>query len=161
PDDVGARVVTYYAPIRGELFDYWSDWKKAFDEFGNEIGDKLGDLGAIVDEVHTRNPDPERALAEIHRWFQTQVRSIYEPSWREQHDGHPGWNAVKRDYSINALLRRGWGDDYQINAAFAAAARRLGFEACVALTGDRDRGSFDLEVMGYPPDNAVTAVRPK
>lgn len=159
PLDRSGRVVTFYVPERGEQILYWSLLKQLFDEAQNDVGDNLGDLAAIVDGVHAHNADPDGALAEMQRWFQTHIRCISEPSWQEARDGHPDGSTVKHDTSVNGLLQRGWGSDYFINVAFAAAARRLGVDACVALAGDRSEGGFDANVMGYPPANALTAVR--
>jgi hypothetical protein len=135
--EADATVVTYYVPRGGDLWTYWTVWKEGFEELGKEVGKKLGDLDPITDQALAQNADRWAALHEVFRWLQRRVRCVDELDWDERQSGFRDFGPVRHDFSIPGLLSRGWGIPYQINSAFAAAARKLGFQAYVILVGDR------------------------
>jgi Domain of Unknown Function with PDB structure (DUF3857) len=182
--DAGARVATYYGFGNTTVTGYWSFAKRAMEVVGERYLNDLGPLESVVSDASAHTADPLEALAIVHRWLETHVRAIHELSWTERQGNRPrpriealegrfedprapGWpvvvwqwvvGPVRKDSPIRSLVEHGWGTPYEINAAFVAAAQRLGLQACVAFVGDRRDEPFDGQI-GQLPGDVISAVR--
>jgi hypothetical protein len=159
--DSGGGVVTFYTLPNVSSIQFWSAWKRLFDLVATEFGKKMGTFANVVDDARAKAPDSTAALDEVCRWLRSNVRSNAELSW-EQLQAPPR----ERDYwaansSLADMIKKREGTPFEINLAFATAAQRLGFDACVCLVRDRREGVFDYDVIGALPTEPVTAVRPK
>ncbi len=159
--DGGPRVVTSYVPYTMGPLDFWSLWKHALDEVAGEFGKNLGGLGKVIEQAQARRSDPEQALGDVYRWLQANVRSSAELSWSDLQAGSKERSFWRKESSVADLIKHGAGSPYEINLAFSSAAQKLGFEACVVLVRDRREGTFDYNLISWPPSEPITAVRPK
>ena len=159
--DSGGGVVTYYTWPNTTSIQFWSRWKRLFDLVATDFGKDMGSFAGVVDTARAKAPDSLAALDDVSRWLRSNVHSTAELSWEELQAAPHERNYWGASSSLAEMIKSRKGSPFEINLALAAAAQRLGFEACVCLVRDRREGVFDYDVIGLLPTEPLTAVQTK
>ncbi|HSK43119.1 MAG TPA: transglutaminase domain-containing protein, partial [Candidatus Binatia bacterium] len=88
--------------------------------------------------------DPEEKLRKLYARVQ-EVRNLY---WeRERSASEEKKEQLKENNSVVDVLKRGYGNSYEISALFVAMARAAGFNASLILVAGRERRFFRPEFL--------------
>ena len=140
-DEVRAWLFLYYtADSKTEPAKYWQDMGKRFFEVTKDDMKVNDDVKNAVPGIIGDATTPEQKLRRIYDFCRTKIKNLS--------DDASGMTAeekakIKDSKSPAATLKRGMGTSSDIDLLFAALAKAAGFDARLALSGNRDDLFFD------------------
>jgi hypothetical protein len=145
-DQVKSWMYIYYtAESNVKPEEYWKNISKAF--FENSKGAlKVNDeIKSTTAEVISGATTDEEKLRKIYQYCKTQIKNLSYSSNVTEED----WKKVNNAKNSIDTLRLKMGSPGDIDVLFGAMARAAGFEARLALSGDRSEMFFDPTVPNY------------
>jgi hypothetical protein len=140
-DEVRSWVFLYYTgDNKVEAAKYWKDTGKAIYEASKDemkVSDEVKSaIAGIVGDATT----PEEKLRRIYDFCRTQIKNISDDASGLSDDEK---KKLKENKSPGETLQRRMGTGGNIDMLFAALAKAAGFDARLALSGNRDDLFFD------------------
>lgn len=140
-DEVRSWVFLFYSEDeKTEIAKYWQDIGKALFE-ATKDGMKVNDdvkaaIAGIVGDAST----PEEKLHRLYDFCRLKIKNIDDDASGMSEDEK---KKIKENKSPGDTLKRGMGTGGNIDVLFAALAKAAGFDARLALSGNRDDLFFD------------------
>ncbi|HEY6352827.1 MAG TPA: DUF3857 domain-containing protein [Candidatus Angelobacter sp.] len=123
---------------------YWEfvgkRWYELFERF---IGDHKETKQAAMEAIGNES-DPEKKLRKLYVRAQ-QIRNLsYE---RERSEEERQKEKLKANEGVAEIIKRGYGDKWDVVLAFVGMARAAGFDASVLVVSNREEEFFSKEVL--------------
>lgn len=140
-DEVRSWVFLFYSEDdKPEIAKYWQDIGKAFFE-SNKDGMKVNDevkaaLPGIIGDAGT----PEEKLRRIYDFCRIKIKNLSDDASGMSEDEK---KKIKENKSPSDTLKKGMGTGSNIDYLFAALAKAAGFDARLAVSGNRDDLAFE------------------
>lgn len=139
-DETKDWVLLYYSDDNSTSDDEY--WAKVAEELHMRMKWALKGTGTVRDlaaeAAGGKGDDPGR-LERLYRWCRSEIRNASS----EEADLSPAERARAEKFrSANDILKSRLGDDFDVDVAFAAMARALGYDARLVFGGDRSELFF-------------------
>ncbi|HEX5043640.1 MAG TPA: DUF3857 domain-containing protein [Candidatus Polarisedimenticolaceae bacterium] len=166
PDPQVRAGVTLYYP-GASLESYWEDRGKSVHRQVNAYFSQRARLDAAMSGLALDAGAPlEAKLRQAYAWVSDHVRDV-ELERAEEQDAladeasRTRHQARKLFTTVDDVVARGSGSDFEVAVAFLGMARSLGADAWVVLGADRRETLYDPEMKDLRPfRHAMVAVRP-
>lgn len=136
---------------------YWDFvGKRLYEFFEHFIGNHKETKQAAQEAIGNEN-DPEKKLRKLYVRAQ-QIRNLsYE---RERSQEERRQEKIKANTDVAEIIKRGYGDKWDIVLAFVALARAAGFDASALAVSNREEEFFSREVLsGRQLDSLIAQVK--
>ncbi len=144
-DEVRSWVFLYYTEETTKMDPekYWNDLGKRFYDVFKDMMKPNDDVKAAVAGIVGDAATPEEKLQRIYDFCRTRIKNIDDDANGMSDDEK---KKLKDNKSPGNTLKRGMGSSLDIDLLFAAFAKAAGFEARLALSGNRDDVFFSREL---------------
>jgi hypothetical protein len=143
-DQVRSWVFLYYSiDTKIEPAKYWQDKGK---EFFAAVKDEMkvsDEVKAAVADIVGDATTPEEKLQRIYDFCRTKIKNLSDDASGMSEDER---KKIKANKSPGETLKKGMGTGGNIDMLFAALAKAAGFDARLALSGNRDDLFFDRKL---------------
>lgn len=140
-DEVRSWVYLYYSEEdKVEPTKYWKDMGKQFYEVTKDDMKANDEVKAAVAGIIGSASTPDEKLQLIYDFCRTRIKNLSDDASGMSDDEK---KKLKENKSPAATLKRGMGTGGDIDMLFAALAKAAGFDARLALSGNRDDLFFD------------------
>ncbi|HYJ45770.1 MAG TPA: DUF3857 and transglutaminase domain-containing protein, partial [Pyrinomonadaceae bacterium] len=141
-NDVRSWVFLYYTAEEGRINadKYWSEFGKRVYELTKDQMKVSDDVKAAVAEIIGDAATPEQKLQRIYDFCRTKIKNTSDDASGLTADER---KKLKENKSPSDTLKAGMGTGTNIDGLFAALAKAAGFDARLALAGNRDDKFFD------------------
>ena len=142
PDDqVRSWVFLYYSTdMKLEPDKYWQEMGKEFFAASKDEMKVNDEVKAAVAGIVGDATTPEEKLQRIYDFCRTKIKNLSDDASGMPEDER---KKVKANKSPSETLKKGMGTSGNIDMLFAALAKAAGFDARLALSGNRDDLFFD------------------
>ena len=145
-DQVRSWVFLYYTETEDTKIDaekYWKDMGKSFYEVLNDSMKVNDEVKAAVPGIVGDAATPEDKLQRIYDFCRIKIKNTSDDASGMSDDER---KKLKDNKSPADTLKRGMGSGSDIDMLFAALAKAAGFDARLALSGNRDDLFFNREL---------------
>lgn len=140
-NEVRAWLFLYYtADAKTDPVKYWQDMGKRLFEGAKDDMKVNDDVKNAVPGIIGDATTPEQKLRRIYDFCRTKIKNLSDDASGMTADEKA---KIKDSKSPAATLKRGMGTSSDIDLLFAALAKAAGFDARLALSGNRDDLFFD------------------
>ncbi len=140
-DQVRSWILIYYTEDRNSTPEaYWKDLGRAYQEAFKSLTKANDEVRKAAAEIAGDASTPEQKIERLFEYCRIKVKNIVDdasgltPEQKEK---------VKENKSPSDTLKRGMGTGRDIDLLFASLATAAGFDARLAMTGDRSEIFFD------------------
>lgn len=134
-DSVRSWVLLYYSDNTSRTPDkFWTELGKRLNDVTKEDMKVNDEVRRVATEVVGDAAAPEEKLRRLYEYCQTKIKNVDRPSSGLTPDER---DKLKENKSPSDTLKRGMGTGGNIDSLFAALATAAGFEAHLALSGNR------------------------
>ncbi len=157
---IKAKLLTYYGAGKSSAA-FWGDvssWlTKHLDRFSKE-NNRVEELVPQFDTL----PTEEQKIVAAYRWVQDSIiNTTYVDLERLRDDGKKKGRKreEKENESVNDVMKRRYGDQYDINYVFCDLLREMDIDARIAFSKDRFYDLFVPELKYWQFDESLVAVK--
>lgn len=145
-DEVRSWMYIYYTnTANSKPEEYWKDISKAFFEFSKSSMKVSDDVKSVTAEAIKGATTDEEKLRNIYNFCKTEIKNVYYASNISDAD----MKKVNEAKSANDTLKLRMGASSDIDYLFGAMARAAGFDARIALSGNRSEMFFKPNIVNY------------
>lgn len=143
-DEVRSWVFLYYTDeTKVDTEKYWKDLGKSFYEIFKDSMKANDDVKAAIAGIVGDAAGPEEKLQRIYDFCRSKIKNISDDASEMSDDEK---KKLKDNKSPADTLKRGMGSGQDIDMLFAALAKAAGFDARLALSGNRDDLFFNRDL---------------
>jgi hypothetical protein len=133
---------------------YWNRYGSTISEYFREFVVASPEVKKLTEQTIGNETDPEKKLRKLYDRVQ-QVRNLtfeHDRTSKEQKQEH-----LKRNTSIDDVVKHGYGENGEIAALYVAMARAAGFETSLMLVSNRSKRLFNQDILSFDQFDGLIA----